>query len=144
MLNKLTIITIALLTICSITHAQNTDNGQSFSIDTTTTTAIRFPAMPTKPSGTAWIVISKKDLTLSVYDRNATGDTLIMAQFPWGSSGVLLSPTIRYASGTLRRTEVITEIHIGVTVSPAPRIVPDKHWVTSIRMYPKDRILIIR
>ena len=38
--------------------------------------------MPDKPSGTAWIVISKANLTLSVYDRNADGDTVIMARFP--------------------------------------------------------------
>jgi hypothetical protein len=82
MLNRPAIITIAMLTLCSITHVQSIDNSQPFSTDTITTSVIRFPAMPAKPSGTAWIVISKKDLTLSVYDRNATGDTVIMAQFP--------------------------------------------------------------
>ena len=82
MLNRPAIITMVMLTLCSITHAQNIDNSQPFSTDTITTTANRFPEMPAKPSGTAWIVISKKDLTLSVYDRNATGDTVIMAQFP--------------------------------------------------------------
>lgn len=80
--NRLFTISMALLILCSIIHAQNTDNRLPFSTDTIATTAIRFPSMPTKPSGTAWIVISKKDLTLSVYDRNAAGDTIIMAQFP--------------------------------------------------------------
>lgn len=82
MLIRPAIITMVMLTLCSITHAQNIDNSQPFSTDTITTTVNRFPEMPAKPSGTAWIVISKKDLTLSVYDRNATGDTVIMAQFP--------------------------------------------------------------
>ena len=44
--------------------------------------ALQFPPLPDKPSGTAWIVISKRNQTLSVYDRNAAGDTIIVAQFP--------------------------------------------------------------
>ena len=49
--------------------------------DSTVTPAMQQP-LPAKPSGTAWIVISKRDLTLSVYDRDAAGDTILMAQFP--------------------------------------------------------------
>ena len=44
--------------------------------------ALQFPPLPDKPSGTAWIVISKRNQTLSVYDRNTAGDTIIVAQFP--------------------------------------------------------------
>lgn len=40
------------------------------------------PSLPAKPSGTAFIVISKLNLTLSVYDRNEGGDTVLVAQFP--------------------------------------------------------------
>ena len=40
------------------------------------------PTLPDKPTGTAFIIVSKRDLTLSVYDRNAAGDTVIVAQFP--------------------------------------------------------------
>ena len=46
------------------------------------TAARPMPAMPDKPTGTAFIVISKRDMTLSVYDRNAKGDTVLAAQFP--------------------------------------------------------------
>ena len=38
--------------------------------------------LPEKPTGTAFIVISKLDLTLTVYDLGATGDTIMVAQFP--------------------------------------------------------------
>ncbi len=38
--------------------------------------------LPEKPTGTAFIVISKHDLTLTVYDLDATGDTIMVAQFP--------------------------------------------------------------
>ncbi len=44
--------------------------------------APQLPTMPDKPTGTAWIVVSKRDQQLSVYDRNAAGDTVIVAQFP--------------------------------------------------------------
>ncbi len=39
-------------------------------------------ALPDKPTGTAFIVVSKVNQTLSVYDRNASGDTTLVAQFP--------------------------------------------------------------
>jgi hypothetical protein len=44
--------------------------------------ATKMPPLPAKPSGKAFIVISKRDLTLTVYDRNAKGDTVMMAQYP--------------------------------------------------------------
>ena len=37
-------------------------------------------------------------------------------------------------------TVVIMEIHIGVIVSPAPRITPDKVWVMDIAIYPPAKI----
>ena len=40
------------------------------------------PVLPEHPTGTAFIVISKRDMTLSVYDRDADGDTVMVAQFP--------------------------------------------------------------
>ena len=50
-------------------------------VDTTPVT-VQLPPLPAKPTGTAFIVISKKNLTLSVYDRDAHGDTVLVAQFP--------------------------------------------------------------
>ena len=40
------------------------------------------PVHPAKPTGSAFIVVSKRDQTLSVYDLNAAGDTVMVAQFP--------------------------------------------------------------
>lgn len=40
------------------------------------------PTLPDSPTGTAFIVVSKRDQTLSVYDLNASGDTVMVAQFP--------------------------------------------------------------
>ena len=40
------------------------------------------PVLPAKPTGSAFIVVSKRDQTLSVYDLNAAGDTVMVAQFP--------------------------------------------------------------
>lgn len=37
---------------------------------------------PAEPTGTAFIVISKRDMRLSVYDRNEAGDTVMVAQYP--------------------------------------------------------------
>ena len=44
--------------------------------------ALQLPPLPDKPSGTAFIVVSKLNQVLSVYDRNATGDTVLVAQYP--------------------------------------------------------------
>ena len=40
------------------------------------------PPLPARPTGRAFIVISKKDLMLRVYDRNKGGDTILVAQYP--------------------------------------------------------------
>ena len=90
MLNKLTIIFALLMPICSTACSHHADKAQSQN-DTvveqpddtiTADVAPQLPPLPDKPSGTAFIVVSKRDLTLSVYDRNAAGDTVIVAQFP--------------------------------------------------------------
>ena len=88
MLNKF-IITIALLmpvcaTACShkADKAQATDKVEQTSDTASTVATLQLPPLPDKPSGTAFIVVSKRDMTLSVYDRNAAGDTVIVAQFP--------------------------------------------------------------
>ncbi len=39
-------------------------------------------SVPEKPTGTAFIVVSKMEQTLRVYDRDAAGDTVLVAQFP--------------------------------------------------------------
>ena len=88
MFSKL-IINIALLllpiagTACSSDHSNKPTpvHTEQASPDTAAT-ALQLPPLPDKPSGTAWIVISKRNQTLSVYDRNAAGDTIIVAQFP--------------------------------------------------------------
>ena len=88
MFSKL-IINIALLllpiagTACSSDHSNkpNPAPTEQASPDTAVT-ALQFPPLPDKPSGTAWIVISKRELKLNVYDRNEAGDTIIVAQFP--------------------------------------------------------------
>ena len=81
MLNRIAIIlTLALLPLCGMAQV---DSGRQATPDRAdTVAAIRFPEMPAKPTGTAWIVISKKQQTLTVYDRNTAGDTVIMAQYP--------------------------------------------------------------
>jgi hypothetical protein len=87
MFNKLIII-MALLVLPFGSTACSGDNSKPVATATeavnrdTTVTAQQLPPLPDKPSGTAFIVISKRDLTLSVYDRNAAGDTIIAAQFP--------------------------------------------------------------
>ena len=48
----------------------------------TTPDSLRLPPMPDRPTGTAFIVVSKRDQRLSVYDRGASGDTVLVAQFP--------------------------------------------------------------
>ena len=51
-------------------------------VDTATPVTAQLPPLPAKPTGTAFIVVSKKNLTLSVYDRDAHGDTVLVAQYP--------------------------------------------------------------
>ena len=70
-------------TACSNDHSSKTAAAPTEQpAQDTTATVLHIPPLPDKPSGTAFIVISKRDLTLSVYDRNAAGDTVIVAQFP--------------------------------------------------------------
>ena len=45
---------------------------------------------------------------------------------PYGLWGERVRYEIPYAIGILARTEVKIEIHIGVIVSPAPRITPER------------------
>ena len=87
MLNKYYIIFVLLLMpVISMACSSGTGEATPPITDTTSDTirpaTLQFPPMPAKPSGTAWIVISKRDQKLSVYDRNAEGDTVIVAQFP--------------------------------------------------------------
>ena len=58
--------------------------------------------------------------------QDASNDKWIHSNLPNGNSAVLVRYEIPYATGTRTRTVVNNEIHIGVTVSPAPRITPDK------------------
>ena len=89
MLNKFLII-LSLLIIPVMGTACSNDKGQEKTVatDSSKTEAalakprLQFPPMPAKNTGTAWIIISKRDQTLSVYDRNAAGDTVIVAQYP--------------------------------------------------------------
>lgn len=81
MLNRFILIlfTIVMLPLSGMSCPGNGSGTESLCPDTTV--ALKFPPLPAKASGTAWIVISKKNLTLSVYDRNAVGDTILMAQY---------------------------------------------------------------
>ena len=45
-------------------------------------TTLQLPPLPAKPTGTAFIVISKLDLKLRVYDRDENGDTILVAEYP--------------------------------------------------------------
>ena len=88
MLNKITISLFLMLlpfigTACSSNSGKAEPAAEAAVADSTAdSTVIQFPPMPDAPTGTAWIIISKRDQTLSVYDRNAAGDTIIVAQFP--------------------------------------------------------------
>ncbi|MBQ3363957.1 MAG: L,D-transpeptidase [Muribaculaceae bacterium] len=63
-------------------QAQTADNIEQSRDTVSTVATLQLPPLPDKPSGTAFIVVSKHGMTLSVYDRNAAGDTVIVAQFP--------------------------------------------------------------
>ena len=87
MLNQfIVIISLLLMPIagisCSGTSGNNSPEPTATAPDTTSTVSVKLPPLPDKPTGTAFIVISKKNLTLSVYDRNAAGDTILVAQYP--------------------------------------------------------------
>ena len=83
MLNRFYIIfTLLMMPVISMACSSNTSKAAPEVADTPRQVKPQFPPLPEKPSGTAWIVISKRDQTLSVYDRNAAGDTVIVAQYP--------------------------------------------------------------
>ena len=89
MLDRLIILVTLLLPICATACSHSTSDYQPAATDTVTrndsaatATVMNLPPLPDKPSGTAYIVISKRDMTLSVYDRGEGGDTVIVAQFP--------------------------------------------------------------
>ena len=87
MINKLVIILTLLIipvmgTACSGGSQKAQPTVSEAPADTVAQPTLQFPTLPDRPSGTAWIVISKLNQTLSVYDRNAAGDTVIMAQYP--------------------------------------------------------------
>ena len=88
MLSRLTILITLLLPIGATACSSGANDAQPVPAVTqaadsdTAATSLQLPPLPDKPSGTAFIVISKRDQTLSVYDRNAAGDTVLMAQYP--------------------------------------------------------------
>ena len=87
MINKLVIILTLLIipvmgTACSGGSQKAQPTVSEAPADTVAQPTLQFPTLPDRPSGTAWIVISKLNQTLSVYDRNAAGDTVIVAQYP--------------------------------------------------------------
>jgi len=91
MLDKLPILfTLMLLPICCAAcgHDSRQQQPSSTSGETTPPAAVvqtvnkKLPPLPEHPTGTAFIVVSKRDRTLSVYDRNSTGDTVMVAQYP--------------------------------------------------------------
>ena len=87
MLNQvIVIISLLLMPIAGVACSGNTGEQQAkeatIATDTVTPVAKQLPPLPDKPTGTAFIVISKKNLTLNVYDRGNDGDTVLVAQFP--------------------------------------------------------------
>ena len=89
MFNKLIIIASLLLmpvvgTACShgTGDSQPAAETAPAAPDTTLPVTLNLPPLPERPTGTAFIVISKRDMTLCVYDRNAAGDTVLVAQYP--------------------------------------------------------------
>ena len=86
MIKRLIIILALLMPVIATACSRNGNEAQPITSSDTTSTAAPaaapMPPMPDKPTGTAWIVISKRDMTLSVYDRSEKGDTLMVAQSP--------------------------------------------------------------
>lgn len=81
------IITILLLLPMAAGACSNAGNGSArqdaeAAADTARPALRQMPPLPSRPSGNAFIVVSKRDLTLSVYDYNADGATVLVAQFP--------------------------------------------------------------
>ena len=63
-------------------QAVKADTVDVIATDTEAEEAVTLPTPPAKPTGKAFIVISKRDLKLRVYDRNAKGDTILVAEYP--------------------------------------------------------------
>ena len=85
MVSKLFLLVTLLMATAATALPHSAVTAQDITVNGSHTTAndvSQLPPMPDKPTGTAFIVISKRDLTLSVYDRNADGDTVLVAQFP--------------------------------------------------------------
>lgn len=64
------------------TAAAVVDTVEAVTADDAAEPSIQLPPLPAKPTGKAFIVISKKDLMLRVYDRNKGGDTILVAEYP--------------------------------------------------------------
>ena len=91
MFNKLIIIiSLLLMPVIGTACSHGSSESQPLPVpETTATTAdpsqpasLNLPPLPGQPTGTAFIVVSKRNQSLSVYDRNAAGDTVLVAQFP--------------------------------------------------------------
>lgn len=68
---------------CSINSSNNEKTTITAATDTIAQADVhQLPPLPSKPTGKAFIVISKRDLKLTVYDRTPQGDTIMVAQFP--------------------------------------------------------------
>ena len=84
MINRLAILLAMLVSFAATaySHGSNEDRSVIATDTATAATAHQMPTLPDKPTGTAFIFISKLNLTLSVYDRNADGDTILVAEYP--------------------------------------------------------------
>lgn len=68
---------------CSINSSNNEKTTITAATDTIAQADVhQLPPLPSKPTGKAFIVISKRDLKLTIYDRTPQGDTIMVAQFP--------------------------------------------------------------
>ena len=89
MIDKLiTVLLLLALPVAGVACSHQTDN-EAHAVNVAVEEAEMAPSpvpaarpLPEKPTGTAFIIISKRDMTLSVYDLNEKGDTVVVAQFP--------------------------------------------------------------
>ena len=84
MINRLAILLAMLVSFAATAYSTGSNEDRSVIATDTATAAIAYqmPPLPDKPTGTAFIVISKLNQTLSVYDRNENGDTILVAEYP--------------------------------------------------------------
>ena len=84
MLNKFIVIISLLLPVAATACSGNNGKAHSDSKepDTATTAVSVSRPMPAQPTGSAFIVVSKRDETLTVYDYDIEGNTVMVAQFP--------------------------------------------------------------